>query len=175
MVPKTTDVAESVDERLIELTDLTIDNFAPFGQLIESIDDGVPFDPDDAQLVLGAGTPRFYIMRLPRKGLVVNQITRHRQVTQCLASVAGKEWCIALAPPGDPEDTDAEPTLANIRAFCIPGDVAIKLDVGTWHAGPFFEDDEMSFFNLELADTNLVDHQSCYLDRHYGIRLKFDV
>ncbi len=59
----------------------------------------MPFGPDDAQLDLTLGTPRLYIMRLPRKGLQIRQITRHRQVTQCLASTSGESWFIAVAPP----------------------------------------------------------------------------
>ena len=34
----------------------------------------------------------------------------------------------------------------------------MKLHVGTWHAGPLFEGPAMAFFNLELSDTNIVDH-----------------
>ena len=30
----------------------------------------------------------------------------------------------------------------------------IKLHLGTWHAGPLFDADSASFFNLELSDTN---------------------
>jgi ureidoglycolate lyase len=172
---KTPDSANTVVDHPIEITELTPETFAPFGQLIEPTEDGVPFGPNDAQLVFGTGIPRFYIMRLPRKGLVATQITRHRQVTQCLASVAGKPWYIAVAPPGNVEDDNAEPTLSEIRAFRIPGTVAIKLNVGTWHAGPYFEDDAISFFNLELSETNIDDHQSCYLDRRYGVQLRFNV
>ena len=57
----------------------------------------------------------------------------------------------------------------DIRAFRIPGDVAVMLHTGTWHAGPLFEAAEMSFFNLELADTNVVDHHSCDLTSRYGL------
>jgi len=171
----TTPSETAVAERDIALTPLTQENFAPFGQVLGPIEDGVPYGPEDAQLVLDNGTPRFYLMRLPKKGLVFHQITRHRQVTQCLASVGGKPWYVAAAPPGDVDDPDAEPAPEDIRAFRIPGDVAIMLNVGTWHAGPFFEDEEISFFNLELADTNVTDHQSCYLDRRYGVRFRFAV
>lgn len=167
--------ATSVIDRDIDITPLTDAHFAPFGKVIRQIEDGVPFGPDDARLFFGNGTPRFYIMRIPGKGLTFRQITRHRQVTQCLASVGGRPWYIAVAPPGDVDDPDAEPSLGEIRAFEIPGNVAIFLNVGTWHAGPFFADEEISFFNLELADTNIVDHQSCRLDRRYGVRLRFAV
>ena len=75
------------------------ETFAPFGELIAPIEDGVPFGTGDAKLDLAQGTPRLYIMRLPRKGLVFRQITRHRGVTQCLAALGGKSWMLAVAPP----------------------------------------------------------------------------
>lgn len=157
----------------IQSSELTPEAFAPFGQIIAPMEDGVAFGEMDAQLMLDRGTPRFYIMKLAGQGLTFKQITRHRQVTQCLASVGGGEWFIGLAPPGDVNDPRAKPRPEDIRAFKIPGDTAIKLHVGTWHAGPFFVGDSMSFFNLELADTNVVDHQSCFLDREYGLVYRF--
>jgi ureidoglycolate lyase len=165
----------SATVRLLPVQELTPESFAPFGQVIAPIEDGVAFGPEDAQLDLSMGVPRFYIMRLPRKGLQLRQITRHRQVTQCLASANGKAWFIAVAPPHRLDDADAEPALEDITGFMIPGGVAIKLHKGSWHAGPFFEDSGIDFFNLELADTNQVDHQNCYLDQRYGAILKFDV
>ena len=78
------------------------------------------------------------------------------------------------APPLKLDDPNAQPALEDIKAFKIPGDKAIKLHRGAWHAGPFFEDEEISFFNLELANTNEVDHQNCYLDKRYGAILEFN-
>jgi ureidoglycolate lyase len=160
----------TVSVRKIAVNRLTPETFAPFGQVIAPTEDGTPFEAQDAALELSRGTPRFYIMQLPRRGLRFRQITRHREVTQCLAAVGGKSWLIAVAPPGKLE----EPALEEISAFKIPGDVAIKLHRGSWHAGPFFEDDEISFFNLELADTNEVDHQTCHLDQTFGAVFEFD-
>jgi ureidoglycolate lyase len=160
--------------RPIAANRLTPQTFAPFGQVIAPIEDGVMFGPNDAQLELSRGTPRFYIMRLPRRGLRFKQITRHREVTQCLAAVGGKSWFIAVAPPHGLDNLQAQPALDDIKAFKIPGDVAIKLHRGSWHAGPFFEDEQISFFNLELADTNEVDHQTCYLDQRYSTVFEFD-
>jgi ureidoglycolate lyase len=147
--------------------------FAPFGDLIEAIEDGVAFGAQDAKLELNQGTPRLYIMRLPRKGLIFKQITRHRGVTQCLAALQGKSWLVAVAPPLDLNDPAAEPSLEDIRAFRVPGSVAIKLHRGTWHAGPFFEDEEISFLNLELSDTNEVDHQNSHLAERFGCSFRF--
>jgi len=162
------------DVRTIELPvqPLTAETFAPFGAVIAAAADGVPFGPQDAQLDLSRGTPRFYNMRLAGRGLRFSRITRHRLVTQVLASVGGFDWLLAVAPPLALQDAHAEPLPQDIRAFRIPGDVAVMLFAGTWHAGPLFEAAEMSFFNLELADTNDVDHHSCDLTSRYGLAIQ---
>ena len=171
MTPEMTD--EITDIRDIPVRPITKEAFAPFGDLIGPIEDGVPFGPQDAQLDLNRGKPRLYVMRLPRKGRVFKQITRHRGVTQCLAALEGKSWLIAVAPPKGLDNPNAEPALEDIAAFRIPGSVAIKLHRGSWHAGPFFEDDEINFINLELSDTNEVDHQNSYLAKRFGFALRF--
>lgn len=76
------------------------ETFAPFGQLIEPTHDGKEYDDEDAKLRLDAGTPRFYIMRLPRRGLYFDRITYHAKVTQCLVCAAG--------------------TLGSVRGKCCP-------------------------------------------------------
>lgn len=134
---------------------LTAEAFRPFGQVIEATPDGKTFDGEDAQLVLDRGIPRFYIMRLPTRDLSFRHITYHAQCTQCLGSLQGKPWYIAVAPASVPLDVE------QIVAFKIPGDRFIKLDLGTWHAGPLFrEEPHIDFYNLELSDTNITDHTS---------------
>ncbi len=150
---------------------LTAESFAPFGTVIAPMEDGTPFGPADAALHLSAGIPRFYAMRLPNRGLVIKRITRHRAVTQVLASAAGFAWLLAVARPPDADTPDAEPALDAIRAFRVPGDVAVMLRRGAWHAGPLFEAEEASFFNLELSDTNITDHWTCDLVGSYGTAL----
>jgi ureidoglycolate hydrolase len=155
---------------------LTPQAFAPFGAVMAALEDGIAFGPQDAQLELSRGTPRFYTMRLYNRhtdaGMTVRRITRHRAVTQALASVGGHDWVMAVAPPLQVDVPDAEPALADIRAFRIPGDVAVMLHRGTWHAGPLFDAPEACFFNLELADTNQVDHHSCELGPRYSMALR---
>jgi ureidoglycolate hydrolase len=154
---------------------ITREAFAPFGDLIAPTADGGPFGSQDAALDLTRGTPRLYIMRLPPRGLVFRQITRHRNVTQCLAAMGGKSWLMAVAPPDAVDDPDAEPALTDIAAFVVPGSVAIKLHRGTWHAGPFFENEDIDFLNLELSNTNEMDHQSSHLSERFGLALRFCV
>lgn len=151
---------------------LTPEAFAPFGTVIPPQPDGNPQGSHDAVLQLAAGTPRFYCMRLANRGLVVRRITRHRQVTQVLASAGGLPWLLAVAPPPAKDTIDAEPPPEAIRAFRVPGDVAVMLLRGTWHAGPLFDAPQASFFNLELSDTNLTDHWSCNLTQRYGLALR---
>jgi ureidoglycolate hydrolase len=131
------------------------DNFRRYGQVIAASLDGKTYDREDAQLNLIQGMPRFYIMRLLQKGRQFHQITRHVQCTQCLGSLEAKDWFLAVAPPNQTSDV---PALDEIAAFRIPGNCFIKLEVGTWHAGPYFDHDFVDFYNLELSDTNVVDH-----------------
>jgi hypothetical protein len=51
-----------------------------------------------------------------------------------------------------------------------PGE-AVKLHQGTWHAGPFFFAATALFFNLELSDTNLIDHNSQPLKKKLKLNL----
>jgi ureidoglycolate hydrolase len=160
------------DIRDLPVENLTPETFAPCGTVISPTDDGTPFGSQDAALYLMAGTPRFYAMRLPNRGLTISRITRHRNVTQVLASAGGLAWIIAVAPPPEPDTDAAEPALADIRAFRVPGDAAIMLKRGAWHAGPLFAEPEACFFNLELADTNITDHWNCDLVARYGVSLR---
>ena len=145
------------------------DNFQPYGQLITASEDGKPYDLFDAQLDLNQGIPRFYIMRLHYRGRKFHQITRHNLCTQCLGSLEGKTWYIAVAPPS----AIPEPDLAKMAAFQIPGNCFIKLEVGTWHAGPYFDDALVDFYNLELSNTNVIDH--CTFDFARQQDLEFEI
>lgn len=147
----------------------TAEAIAPYGTLVEPGEDGTPFGPGDAALDLGRGTPRLYVMRLHGRPMLVRGITRHRRVTQCLASATGRDWFVALVPAGDADDDAARPDPAGLAAFRIPGGTALALHRGTWHAGPFFEGETADFLNLELSDTNEVDHHTASLPAAYRI------
>lgn len=159
---------QSTNVHPLQATLITPMAFRPFGQVIQAASDGKNFDPEDAQLQLQNGTPRFYIMRLQQRGRRFHAITRHQQCTQCLGALAGKEWLIAVAPPS----TASCPAIADLTAFRIPGNCFIKLEIGTWHAGPYFEDDVIDFYNLELSNTNIVDHDTCNLRSTYGMEFE---
>ena len=124
---------------------------------------------------------RFYIMRIPRRGLTFDRITYHAKVTQCLGSLSLDPWYLAVAAPSGSVDRSISsravsmpmspplsalnpdscryPRAEDLQAFKIPHGNIVKLHAGTWHAGPLFQQpDQMDFYNLELKDTNVVDH-----------------
>jgi ureidoglycolate hydrolase len=140
---------------LIELTEAA---FAPFGAIGLPLGDGA-HGAGDVPLDLSQGAPRFYIMRLhDRADLIFEKMARHDRVTQCLGTIDGLPWLIAVAPAAV-----KEPTLADIRAFRIPPHCFIALAHGTWHAGPYFTERQRDFYNLELSDTNIADYETCHL------------
>ncbi|CEL97856.1 unnamed protein product [Vitrella brassicaformis CCMP3155] len=153
--------------KLIRAENVTVDNFKPYGQLQQAQVDGKEFNDEDAALQLDRGTPRFYIMRLPQRGLSFSTITRHKQVTQCLGAINGEPWYMAVAPP---DLSSSRPDVERLKVFRIPGDAFIKMEIGTWHAGPLFDQPHpVSFYNLELSDTNLVDHETYDFSRSDGV------
>lgn len=159
---------ESYLLRKIVAQQITPEKFLPFGQVIVASDDHTPFSAKDAQLTLQRGIPRFYIMRLYHRGYKFHNITRHQLCTQCLGSLEGKEWLLGVAPP----TLALVPLWEDVVVFRIPGNCFVKLEVGTWHAGPYFEHDCVDFYNLELSDTNLVDHETCNLLEAYGVEFE---
>jgi ureidoglycolate hydrolase len=160
------------ETRILPLTLATPQSFARYGQVIMPMEDGVAFSANDAQLELNRGVPRFYSMQLLHRGMAFRHITRHRLVTQCLGSMLGTTWLLGVAAPEPSSDT---PNLDTLAAFLIPGDRFIKLHTGAWHAGPYFAAPTALFYNLELSDTNIVDHQTCNLLETWGLEFEFGV
>ncbi|MEO1133569.1 MAG: ureidoglycolate lyase [Cyanobacteria bacterium J06639_1] len=165
--PGSHSTAVASKRRSLLATPISAEAFAPFGQLVEPTPDGQPFGADDAQLAIDRGTPRFYIMRLHHRDRRFHRITRHRQCTQCLGSLGGEPWYLAVAPPSQGD----RPHLDLLQAFAIPGTCFVKLHVGTWHAGPYFDAETADFYNLELSDTNIADHQTFDLRQHCSLQV----
>jgi ureidoglycolate hydrolase len=149
---------------------ITPENFQPYGQVVFPTDDNKQFDLNDAQLSL-MGIPRFYIMHLRKVGIKFHSFARHQKCTQCLGSLGGKEWFMAVAPAASPDRLNLE----QIAAFRISGNCFIKLNVSTWHAGPLFEDEFIDFYNLELHDTNINDYEVCNLRKLYNLNFELTV
>uniref|UniRef100_A0ACD5W4C7 Uncharacterized protein n=1 Tax=Avena sativa TaxID=4498 RepID=A0ACD5W4C7_AVESA len=180
--------AKLEEPRVVKLraVEATPESFAPFGQVIAASPDGDQFGPHDAQLDLSRGIPRFYIMRLESKPLKFSSITHHASVTQCLGSIGGQDWYLGVAKSsivdGEPEQSGGRspvqsraghfylpPDPAEVCVFRVSGPKFLKLHAGTWHAGPLFKADAVDFYNLELSNTNVVDHTTHYFKKQDGV------
>ncbi|KAL6616328.1 hypothetical protein ACP70R_038598 [Stipagrostis hirtigluma subsp. patula] len=175
----------AVREVRLRAVEATPESFAPFGQVVAASPDGDQFGPHDAQLDLSRGIPRFYIMRLENRPLKFSAITHHASVTQCLGSIGGQDWYLGVAKPsivdgesvqdgGTPLKSRAghyylPPDPAEVCVFRVSGSKFLKLHKGTWHAGPLFKADAVDFYNLELSNTNVVDHTTHYFKKQDGI------
>lgn len=152
----------------LKAVDITEDNFKPFGQLVGPTDDGKQFDGEDAQLDLSQGQPRFYIMRLPARGRTFECITFHGKVTQCLGELQpASPWFLVVAR--STRSAEQYPQEADLTAFRIPHGVFVKMHAGSWHAGPLFDGPSADFYNLELCDTNVVDHNTHDYGQQQGL------
>ncbi len=151
---------------LIPVHDLTTENFAPFGQVINPRralgqwimpDHNPGTSPDEAQLTLHQGIPRLWIMHLKDIPLTFENMARHMKVTQCLGSLGGVEWLFAVAAPST---SGVRPGVNDVVGFRIPGDRIVKLHIGTWHSGPHFRQSEAQFINLENMNTRREDFET---------------
>ena len=133
------------------------------GTLLRAQDDPALFGSSDADLHFdAAGRPRFYVMRIRRRPPVLQAMTRHHRVSQCLGSADAQPWWLAVAPATDP---DRPPSTASIALIKFQPGEGFKLHPGTWHAGPFVQGESALFFNLELTTTNEDDHNSLPLEK----------
>ncbi|KAK4756792.1 hypothetical protein SAY87_006919 [Trapa incisa] len=175
----------------LKAIEATPETFKEFGQVIGPSADGEEFGPQDAQLDLSRGVPRFYIMHLEDRPLKFSNITHHARVTQCLGSIGGHPWYLGVAKPSIvvPSDKVKEvagsdgkdikvscwghsyvpPAVDDVCVFRIDGSKFLKLNHGTWHAGPLFRADAMDFYNLELSNTNMVDHTTHDFQKEDGV------
>nr|POE89041.1 hypothetical protein CFP56_60435 [Quercus suber] len=159
----------------VKAMEATAERFEEYGQVIEASPDGDEFGPQDAQLDLSHGIPRFYIMHIENRPLKFSTITHHASVTQCLGSVGGNVWYLGVAKPFLVDDYEVKddtggnneivqsrcghfyvpPAVESVRAFRVEGSKFLKLNRGTWHAGPLFKADTIDSYNLELSNTNV--------------------
>ena len=140
---------------------LSAESFSPYGEVLRPTADGSPPLPGEDRLDLSRGTPRFYLMQLADKPARFISITRHRQVTQCLAAVGGSRVAARRRPARRPRRPHA-PAVAGLRwpgSWC-PATSPSCCTGARGMPGRSSTPPTMSFFNLELADTNVVDHQS---------------
>ncbi|RDX86441.1 hypothetical protein CR513_32228 [Mucuna pruriens] len=179
---------ESIRVLTLKAMEATPSTFQDYGQVVEASPDGQEFGPHDAQLDLTQGTPRFYILRLENCPLKFASITHHASVTQCIGSVGGHAWYLGVAKSSIVDSNEIKdntgkkivqsrsghsyvpPDIEDVQVFKIAGSKFVKLNRGTWHAGPLFKADSMDFYNLELSNTNETDHTTHYFKKNNGVK-----
>ena len=147
---------------------ITSPAFLAYGQPITPVGDLTPYGDQDAHLYFDEGPIRFYIMNLENPGERLKALTRHTHCSQCLASADAEPWWIAVAAP-HLESDHIDP--GTIRLFRVEPRQAIKLAVGTWHAGPYFSGATAMFYNLELSNTKVADHTTRHLEQAILLQL----
>jgi hypothetical protein len=131
-------------------------------------------------------------MHLQNCPLKFSSITHHANVTQCLgAAIDSNVWYLAVAKPSVVDSNEIEndsgktivksrsghfyvpPAIEDVQVFKVSGPKFLKLNRGTWHAGPLFTTDAMNFYNLELTNTNVSfppeKFLSNYISLFYGL------
>ncbi|KAK7279694.1 hypothetical protein RJT34_24751 [Clitoria ternatea] len=184
---------EETKEVRLKPMEATPSTFKNYGQVIEASPDGQGFGPHDAQLDLTQGIPRFYIMHLENRPLKFSSITHHASVTQCLGSIGGHVWYLGVAKPSIVDSNEIKddpggkkivqsrsghsyvpPNIEDVQVFKVAGSKFLKLNRGTWHAGPIFKADTMDFYNLELSNTNVIDHTTHHFKKENGVIFLID-
>jgi len=112
-------------------------------------------------------------MHLENRPLEFSNITHHASVTQCLGCIGGNVWYLGVAKPSIVDSNEIKddagktvvkshsghfylpPAVEDVQVFKVSGSKFLKLNRGTWHAGPLFKSDTMDFYNLELSNTNV--------------------
>lgn len=126
---------DDINETLLAVEPVSIDGFAPFGEVLVQPEGGPVFKGiqastwptrfacvDDVQLMyvrFGWQEPQF------------TKFERHRGITQTFVALMPRRFVMVVAPPvaaGDWPDIDA------VRAFLIPPGAAVIIGDGVWHA-----------------------------------------
>jgi ureidoglycolate lyase len=121
------------------LTDLTQDEFGPFGQIM-GLEDAHPledfahlsfwthnYDLGDPGEKLDGG-----LLLCKRARTVVTKMERHPGTAEIFVPMTGQTvFVMAPAANGDPA-----PDLSRVRAFLLEGDLGVALHRGTWHWPP---------------------------------------
>jgi ureidoglycolate lyase len=83
----------------------------------------------------------------------VDYFERHHGLTQTYVPLNGHTFIWVMAPP-DARLENGTPALDEVRAFVLPGDVAVMMHRGTWHEAPFPVRDGGVFFVISEQPIN---------------------
>ncbi len=78
----------------------------------------------------------WFIARFRSRDLKPLFLERHRQLTQTFIPLSGAAFVMFVAP-SDAARANGMPDVESMRAFRVPGEVAVQLHRSTWHENPF--------------------------------------
>ena len=147
----------------LKIEDLTVQAFAPFGEVIMQ-----PTHGQDAagpgwrwwgeNHILAGGDRNYAIgyLDLQPAELVFDCAERHMHSDELLIPMGG-DCLIYVGPPDDPEEPDRLPPLERFRVFRLRSGHGVLLGKGVWHGAPLALDKPLNVAVLLLKDTGKVD------------------
>jgi ureidoglycolate lyase len=121
---------------------VSVEGFAPFGELLTTVGEPTPHVYGDALAPYRAGSLRcdaeveWIITTYHLREFRVQYLERHHNITQTFIPLGGDPIVVAVAAP-DATLTLGVPDPSEVRAFIVPGTTAVNLHMGTWHEVPF--------------------------------------
>lgn len=113
---------------------LTVQAFAPFGQVLAGTGDGAERRPFAARMHNGRAQaqPNLTWMRVAPQPLpvTVTALERHPHSNQSFVPMNGTRQLVVVCPSG----ADGEPLLSQARAFVASGSQGVNYDANVWHA-----------------------------------------
>lgn len=162
--PKTTTPTHTARRLAVET--VTPEAFAPFGQVLSPQGrKRLPINTYGDKLDLyregfQSDQPiEWFIFDGAKRWNGVLFLERHQQLTQTFIPVGGKGFYTVVAPPGAREE-NGFPALSELRAFFVPGDVAIQMHRATWHENPMPQTDQTRMLVTSHSALTLAHQQN---------------
>ena len=132
-----------MEARTITAEVLTFEAFEPFGDIIgpegrERLPINLYGGTIDAYSIpVHADEPfEFLVNRLRYRGMKVQNLERHKGISQAFIPMDGAPFIQVVAAPGV-ELVDDVPDSEEVRAFIVPGNRGVQIRANVWHEPPF--------------------------------------
>lgn len=138
-----TQVQEGVEVKTVVAEPLTLEGFAPFGDIIGPEGrERLPIDlyggtVDAYNIPVHADEPfEFLVNRLRYRGLRIVNLERHAGLSQAFLPMDGAPF-IQVVAAADATLVDDVPAAEEVRAFIVPGNRGVQINTNVWHEPPF--------------------------------------
>jgi ureidoglycolate lyase len=138
-----TQVQEGVEVRTVVAEPLTTEAFVPFGEIIGP--DGrerLPINLYDGtidayNIPCRADEPfEWLVNRMRYRGLRIHNLETHEHLQQAFLPLDGAPFIQVVAAADATLEKDV-PAADEVRAFIVPGNRGVQIDVNVWHEPPF--------------------------------------